>query len=293
MENTQASSTEISYNKLFVVDTTGQASISYSDREGVLWRSWPLSVNLIDALLAIRNAVKVTVRQLNICHFGLLSTHHVRTKRIKLDGDNKYLVCFAENSATNNMESKHSLMMIPTKFEILMECCEAFRNGVRHEDCAQASSFHDLEMMAKISLYRLLEKETAISLREKCYGCTNNRPSQKDHDYCLMGGYDEEVLYTEVLKRISDHRLHLNTFAVLALGVWGEQNSGAMQENKSSIVESVAHLMSDVDGKALFLGFDYGMLKAKKEENFLSFDPSKLAAVDILLENGAADQYVM
>ena len=63
----------------------------------------------------------------------------------------------------------------------------------------------------RLFFYKALKEVLPLNevVREKCFGCTVNHPSQNKHDLCLMSGYGMQLYncYKEALLRVSRAKL--------------------------------------------------------------------------------------
>lgn len=265
-------SIQLSFNKIFKI-SQGQAVLCFSDKDGSSWNDWFLETNLIRALLDMRNAISFTAQQENICSFGLLGTHNVRTRRIHFDDKDIYLVCFSENFSKIEGEPKKSVMMRPDKFELFLDCLQRYVSGEKLPvDKQRDVDSDDLREIAKICMVQLFRRAINRHVRDKCYGCRNDRPSLKDHDFCTLT--DDEKLDENEYKSILDgmDRYMLAIFCVLSFRVWLELNAGMLVPKQSSDLDSVKQIYQEAK-------YDHKQLLIMEENEIRGYDPSKIDAV--------------
>ena len=218
---------DISYNKKVNVEN-GVCYIEYSGKDGGNWAKWLLSRELVVGVLRLRAAIQACIDKSRNSQFGILGTHYVRTGTLTFKGEDnqdepKFLLFFG-TKASSAQQASHRVIVTPEKFYILLDCLQAYMDGVKPGSYVKTCmhSFDDLEEFYRIVFYKLYKRNVVLQLQLICYGCQNQRASQKDHDHCLTG--TEEEVQDDVLKLMLREEYAINLMAVLALKVWLDKN---------------------------------------------------------------------
>lgn len=239
--------TNISYNKQFVV-RDGQALLVCTNSDGENRVEWLMTEPVMKELLALRKSLLNAVAKQAIVQFAIMGgSYSVKTQSCRMgSGERVYTVSFAERGVPGAKQA----MMTPEKFEQFLNCVEHHANGGMQDDdgAMEVQGMGDLEEMKLIAFNWIFGRKVMAAMRDKCFGCQNNRASQKEHDVCLMGGGPRERIRNEVLIKMAEREEMglVDALTVLAMRVWVEMSGNSVSFGAGN-VQALLHLKDDSD----------------------------------------------
>lgn len=59
------------------------------------------------------------------------------------------------------------------------------------EDLRILKTIEDIEILTTTNMEHLIQLQYELILKQRCEGCQYNHPSQKYHNYCIFGQYED------------------------------------------------------------------------------------------------------
>jgi len=212
----------ISYNKTVQV-RDGVCSITVTSKDGNSSQTTVLEREVVVEILGMRSAMEGNLKTRRESTYTFRGGNSVRTAflRFRHSGDRNFMAIF---SFRNEEGGKQDIWITEEKFANLMEALHCYIRGSKPINAVSEASIddlagakNDLDEIYRIVLSNMFAKRVGLARKSMCYGCENDRPSQKDHDYC-MDSSDLDVSDTVFEKFISKDLLITTT--LVAFQIW-------------------------------------------------------------------------